>query len=87
MKDLEHTISNAERDLNNMLTLKEATEDSITYTRALLDLDMNRRSLKTYEDQYEKAKEHLESHTFKATSIEEMTDILNHFGQKKALNY
>ena len=45
MKDLEHTISNAERDLNNMLTLKEATEDSITYTRALLDLDMNRRSL------------------------------------------
>ena len=57
IKDLEHTISNAERDLNNMLTLKEATEDSITYTRALLDLDMNRRSLKTYEDQYEKAKE------------------------------
>ena len=28
-------------------------------------------------DMYEKAKEHLESHTFKATSIEEMTDILN----------
>ncbi len=56
IKSLEHSISNSERDLDNMLSLRQADEESITYRRALLELDMNRRSLDTYKDQYEKAK-------------------------------
>lgn len=56
IKSLEHSISNSERDLDNMLSLRQADEESITYRRALLELDMNRRSLNTYKDQYEKAK-------------------------------
>ena len=39
-----------------MAALRQGDEERSTYRRALLELDMNRRSLDTYKDQYEKAK-------------------------------
>ncbi len=56
IKSLEHDIKRAETDLNNMLLLRNADEESISYQRALLELSMDRRSLDIYADQYEKAK-------------------------------
>ena len=55
--NLEHTIKNAERDLDNMLSLRQVDETSVNYQRSLLELDMNRRSLDTYKDQYAKAED------------------------------
>lgn len=57
IKNLEHTIKNAERDLDNMLSLRQVDETSVNYQRSLLELDMNRRSLDTYKDQYAKAED------------------------------
>lgn len=56
IKSLEHSISNAERDLENMVQLRTTSKESITYKRTELELDMNRRNLEIYKDQYEKAK-------------------------------
>ena len=54
--ELEHSIANAERDLDNMITLRQADEESISYQRAALEISLSRQSLETYRDQYEKAK-------------------------------
>ena len=54
--ELEHSIANAERDLDNMITLRQADEESISYQRAALEINLSRQSLETYRDQYEKAK-------------------------------
>lgn len=54
--ELEHSIANAQRDLDNMITLRQADEESISYQRAALEISLSRQSLETYRDQYEKAK-------------------------------
>ena len=63
IKSYEHSIRNAEREISNMLSLRSATEESISYKRAKLEADNLKRSLENYQDQYEKAKEQFKAAT------------------------